>query len=42
MDHYTPQQTIELIARAGGKKATMPPLKLFLSAFMVGPYLGFG
>lgn len=42
MDAFTPQQTTELIARIGCKKAHMRLDKLFFNSFMTGPLLGFG
>ncbi|KAJ4394448.1 hypothetical protein N0V93_003666 [Gnomoniopsis smithogilvyi] len=38
---YSPQQAIELVSRAGVKKANMRPDKIFLSACSAGALLGF-
>lgn len=38
---YSPQQAIELVSRAGVKKANMRPDKIFLSSCSAGALLGF-
>ncbi|QIW97571.1 hypothetical protein AMS68_003089 [Peltaster fructicola] len=42
MDAFTTQQSVELMARIGTKKAFMRLDKLFVNSFMTGPLLGFG
>jgi len=42
MDSYTPAETVELVSRAGAKKAKMSPEKIFISAISGGCLLSFG
>jgi formate/nitrite transporter FocA (FNT family) len=41
-DAFTPQQTIELVARTGCKKSHMRLDKLFINSCLASPLLGFG